>query len=207
MQTLSFTPGRALLESSPTNRTWSLRFEDEGIAAYLYVCDRALGHGDASILDAMLIYNVAALRQAAQSSRSQLSDLQLSDLQLGDSQSSDSQLSESQLTKSQPSNAEPSAAQINAPPTTSSAPSAAQTNTSEPSEPERLAAIEWSRDGLQAVFYLDGTAQAMADFTRRISFCRSDFPNFLAEGTERWRSSTHAWDPAAVEHFEATLYA
>ena len=166
MQSLSFTPGRALLESSPVNRTWSLRFEDEGIAAYLYVCDRALGHGDESILDSMLIYNVAALREAA--SRA----------------------------------AQPGSAGAE----TTQAGSAPASTSPEP-DPERLAAIEWSRDGLQAVFYLDGTAQAMADFSRRISFCRSDFPNFLADGNERWRASSHAWDPAAIEQFEATLYA
>ena len=166
MQTLSFTPGRALLESSPTNRTWSLRFEDEGTAGYLYICDRALGHGDESILDSMLIYNVAALRAAGARGA-----------QTGSSGSE-----------------------------TDPQPTAPAGSSQEP-EPDRLAAIEWSRDGLQAVFYLDGTAQAMADFTRRISFCRSDFPNFLAEGTERWRSSSHAWDPAAIEKFEAALYA
>ena len=165
MQSLSFTPGRALLESSPVNRSWSLRFEDEGIAGYLYVCDRALGHGDESILDSMLIYNVAALRAAQTAS--------------GGSE----------------------------PATATSAPASSAPIVAPGNDPERLAAIEWSRDGLQAVFYLDGTAQAMADFSRRISFCRSDFPNFLAEGTERWRASSHAWDPAAIEHFESTLYA
>jgi len=189
MQTLLFTPGRALLESSPTNRSWSLRFEDEGIAAYLYVCDRALGHGDSSILDSMLIYNVAALREAARRSVSseapspaQDASGTVADVAPGTSASA-------------PVAPDPNAASSDAP-----APPA-------PAESERLAAIEWSRDGLQAVFYLDGTAQAMADFTRRISFCRSDFPNFLAEGNERWRTSSHAWDPAAIEQFEATLYA
>ena len=174
MQSLSFTPGRALLESSPVNRTWSLRFEDEGVAGYLYVCDRALGHGDESILDSMLIYNVAALRAAGSRAAQEGASGNETDPQ-------------------------PTA------PASTAESGTSQAAASPLSEPERLAAIEWSRDGLQAVFYLDGTAQAMADFSRRISFCRSDFPNFLAEGTERWRASSHAWDPAAIEQFESPL--
>jgi hypothetical protein len=34
-------------------------------------------------------------------------------------------------------------------------------------EPQRIAAIEWSRDGQQAVLYLDGSPQAMFDFQQR----------------------------------------
>ena len=206
MQSLSFIPGRALLESSPTNRSWSLRFEDEGIAGYLYVCDRALGHGDDSILDSMLIYNVAALREAAtrtatrtaQESTTEESTTHSSEPEAGTSPDDTPAAGAAHTPDSvTPSNTSPAG----------TAQGTSQAAASHLSEPERLAAIEWSRDGLQAVLYLDGTAQAMADFSRRISFCRSDFPNFLAEGTERWRASTHAWDPAAIEHFEAALYA
>src|ERR1700761_9111685 len=32
---------------------------------------------------------------------------------------------------------------------------------------ERIAVIEWSRDGLKAVLYLDGTPQALFDFNAR----------------------------------------
>ena len=71
----------------------------------------------------------------------------------------------------------------------------------------RLATVEWSRDGQRSVLYLDGTAQAMYDFQARSGFCRADFPNFLPEQGERWRRSTHAWDEAAMERFEAALYA
>ncbi|HEY2041021.1 MAG TPA: DUF2251 domain-containing protein, partial [Edaphobacter sp.] len=31
-------------------------------------------------------------------------------------------------------------------------------------EPERIAAVEWSRDGMQAVLYLDGIPQGLYDF-------------------------------------------
>jgi hypothetical protein len=72
---------------------------------------------------------------------------------------------------------------------------------------ERLAAIQWSRSGLQCVFYLDGTAQALIDFATSRSFCRSNFPNYLAEQGDRWRRDSHAWDEAALQRFEAELYA
>lgn len=74
-------------------------------------------------------------------------------------------------------------------------------------ERERLATVEWSKDGFRAVLYLDGTAQAMVDFERRVSTCRTDFPNFLEEQGAQWRRTTHAWDEAAVQGFEAALYA
>ena len=48
-------------------------------------------------------------------------------------------------------------------------------------EPQRIASVEWSRDGLQAVLYLDGTAQALYDFEARCGYCRMDFPNFREE--------------------------
>ncbi len=75
---------------------------------------------------------------------------------------------------------------------------------------ERLASIQWSRSGLQAVLYLDGLAQAFIDFEARQSFCRSNFPNFLdasnAESTATWRASSHLWDESALSRFEADLY-
>ena len=73
-------------------------------------------------------------------------------------------------------------------------------------ERERLAAVEWSRDGLQAVLYLDGTAQALFDFNERAGYCRTNFPNFLGEQGDTWRKSTHAWSDAIFERFEANLY-
>ena len=73
-------------------------------------------------------------------------------------------------------------------------------------EAERLATVEWSRDGLEAVLYIDGSAQALVDFGRRAAFCRMDFPNFLAEEGERWQRASHAWNEAAVQRFEAALY-
>ena len=72
---------------------------------------------------------------------------------------------------------------------------------------ERIAAVEWSRDGLKAVLYLDGVAQALFDFEARCGYCRMDFPNFVAEQGDRWRKSSHAWSDAALAEFEAALYA
>src|SRR5277367_4235338 len=73
-------------------------------------------------------------------------------------------------------------------------------------ETERIASVEWSRDGLQAVLYLDGTAQALFDFQARCGYCRMDFPNFVAEQGDTWRKSTHAWSDAALQRFESSLY-
>jgi hypothetical protein len=72
---------------------------------------------------------------------------------------------------------------------------------------ERLASIQWSRDGQQCVLYLDGSAQAFIDFAARTSFCRSNFPNFLNERNDTWRKSSHAWDDAELQRFEAAIYA
>ena len=72
---------------------------------------------------------------------------------------------------------------------------------------ERLASVQWSRDGRQCVLYLDGTAQAFIDFAAHLSFCRSDFPNYLQEQGDTWRKSSHAWDESALQRFEAALYA
>ena len=71
----------------------------------------------------------------------------------------------------------------------------------------RIASVEWSKDGLQAVLYLDGTAQGLFDFSRRQGFCRLDFPNFIAEQGDTWQKATHAWSDAALQNFEANLYA
>jgi hypothetical protein len=70
---------------------------------------------------------------------------------------------------------------------------------------ERIAAVEWSRDGMQAVLYLDGVAQALYDFAARCGYCRMDFPNFVAEPGETWRKDSHAWSDAALQRFEAAL--
>ncbi len=145
MQSLSFTPGRAFLSSNSTAVPWTVVFEDEGVAGYFYACDRSQEVHEHSILDAMLIYNVAA------------------------------------LAKSDAENQRP--------------------------EPQRIASVEWSRDGMQALLYIDGTPQALFNFTDREGYCRSNFPNFLATGNDSWRKDSHAWDEAAFERFEAALYA
>ena len=145
MQTLSFTPGRAFLSSDSPAVPWTVVFEDEGIAAYFYACDRSQQTHDESILDAMLIYNVGALAA---------SDVEL-----------------------------------------------------ERPVAERIAAVEWSRDGLQAVLYLDGTPQALFDFAARRGYCRMDFPNFLSDRGDQWNRSAHAWSDRALQEFESALYA
>jgi hypothetical protein len=71
---------------------------------------------------------------------------------------------------------------------------------------ERIASVQWSRDGQRCVLYLDGAAQAMLDFASHASFCRSNFPNFL-EDSPRWRKTSHAWDDDALRRFEAEIYA
>jgi hypothetical protein len=116
---------------------WTVVFEDEGVAGYFYACDRSQQTQEASILDAMLIYNVGSLKDP---------------------------------------------------------------------ETERLAAVEWSRDGMQAVLYLDGTAQALFDFAARAGFSRMNFPNFLSEQGDTWQRSSHAWNEAAFQRFESALY-
>jgi hypothetical protein len=145
MQSLSFTPGRAFLSSDSSTVPWTVVFEDEGIAGYFYACDRSQEVHENSILDAMLIYNVAALAKSD-------ADLQRP-------------------------------------------------------EPQRIASIEWSRDGFQAVLYLDGTAQALYDFQRHCGYSRMNFPNFIAEQGDTWRKSDHSWSESALQRFESSLYA
>lgn len=71
---------------------------------------------------------------------------------------------------------------------------------------ERVAAIEWSPSGLQAVLYLDGRPQALLDFEARRGYCRLDFPNFLAGQGESWRRESHAWSDEAFARFEAAKF-
>ena len=138
MDSLTFKPGRAFLSSNSPAVPWTVVFEDEGPAGYFYACDRSRETQEESILDAMLIYNGAALDDR---------------------------------------------------------------------ERERLVSVQWSRNGLQAMLYLDGNAQALADFASRQSFCRSNFPNFLEEQGQAWRKTSHAWDEEAAARFEAAIYA
>ena len=144
MESLSFRPGRAFLSSNSTSVPWTVVFEDEGIAGYFYACDRSQETQEHSIMDAMLIYNVAALAK--------------------------------------------SDAELQRP------------------EPQRIASIDWSKDGMQAVLYLDGTAQALFDFGQRRGYCRMNFPNYLAEQGDTWQKDSHAWSDAALQRIEAELY-
>jgi hypothetical protein len=72
---------------------------------------------------------------------------------------------------------------------------------------ERIASVQWSRDGQQAALYLDGSPQALTDFATKQSFCRSDFPNFLDEDASGWRKGSHSWNEEAIKRFEAAIYA
>jgi hypothetical protein len=71
---------------------------------------------------------------------------------------------------------------------------------------ERIATVDWSRDGLKAVLYLDGAAQALFDFGARCGYCRMNFPNFIGEREDKWRKGSHAWSEGAMREFEAALY-
>ena len=73
-------------------------------------------------------------------------------------------------------------------------------------ELQRLASVEWSRDGKKAALYLDGTAHAIFDFELRTGHCRADFHNFLESQSYTWRKYSHAWSDAAFQQFEAALY-
>jgi hypothetical protein len=72
--------------------------------------------------------------------------------------------------------------------------------------PERIATVEWSKDGLRAALYLDGIPQALYDFGTRAGYCRMDFPNFMEENGDTWRKSTHAWSEDAMRRFGAEIY-
>lgn len=72
---------------------------------------------------------------------------------------------------------------------------------------ERLLTVEWSRDGVHAALRLDGVPQVLIDFDRRVSRCRSNFPNFMDDGRNEWRSADHSWDEAAMEQFESAAFA
>ena len=72
--------------------------------------------------------------------------------------------------------------------------------------PERIAAVEWSRDGLRALLYIDGIPQALYDFGLRVGYCRMNFPNFVGEQGDTWRKSSHAWSETEVQRFETEMY-
>ncbi len=67
---------------------------------------------------------------------------------------------------------------------------------------ERLLTIEWSRDGQRSALRLDGVPQVLIDFENRVSHCRSNFPNFMDDGRNGWRSADHSWDERAMGQFE-----
>jgi hypothetical protein len=70
---------------------------------------------------------------------------------------------------------------------------------------EMLASVQWSRNGQQAVLYIDGSAQALFDFAACRGYCRSGFPNFLEDGSSSWNKTSHEWSDAALNAFETEL--
>jgi len=142
MDSLSFRPGRAFLSSNSTAVPWTVVFEDEGVAAYFYACDRSRETQEESILDAMLVYNSDAARKAAGADAAEL-----------------------------------------------------------------IASVQWSKDGLLAALYIDGSAQAIFDFGAKCGYCKANFPNFLVEQGSGWRKDSHAWNEALLAKFESEIYA
>ncbi len=68
---------------------------------------------------------------------------------------------------------------------------------------DRLLTIEWSAEGERAALRIDGVPQVLIDFEQRASHCRSNFPNFMDDGRNGWRSADHSWDEDAMKSFEA----
>jgi hypothetical protein len=73
--------------------------------------------------------------------------------------------------------------------------------------PELIASVQWSKDGLLAALYIDGSAQAIFDFGAKRGYCRTNFPNFLDEQGSGWRKDSHAWNESLLARFEAEIYA
>ncbi len=74
-------------------------------------------------------------------------------------------------------------------------------------EAELIASVQWSKDGLLAALYIDGSAQAIFDFGAKCGYCRTNFPNFLAAQGSGWRKDSHAWNEELLARFESEIYA
>jgi hypothetical protein len=78
MDSLNFRVGASRLVSySPVrDMPWRVVFEDEGVAGYCYACDGRLAtvedDFDVTVLDSMLVYNVAAMRREEDGGRERL---------------------------------------------------------------------------------------------------------------------------------------
>jgi hypothetical protein len=72
---------------------------------------------------------------------------------------------------------------------------------------ELIASVQWSKDGLLAALYIDGSAQAIFDFGAKCGYCKMNFPNFLDEQSGGWRKDSHAWNEGLLARFEAEIYA
>jgi hypothetical protein len=78
-------------------------------------------------------------------------------------------------------------------------------NVTQAPQREMLASVQWSRNGQQAVLYIDGSAQALFDFAAGRGYCRSGFPNFLENGSSGWNQTSHEWSDAVFDAFETEL--
>ena len=67
--------------------------------------------------------------------------------------------------------------------------------------------MQWSKDGILAALYIDGSAQAIFDFGAKCGYCRTNFPNFLDQQSGGWRKDSHAWNEGLLGRFEAEIYA
>lgn len=74
--TYSVGSGRLVSYSPVREMPWRVVFEDEGVAAYCYACDGRLAtvedSFDVTVLDSMLVYNVAAMRREDDGNRERL---------------------------------------------------------------------------------------------------------------------------------------
>jgi hypothetical protein len=75
------------------------------------------------------------------------------------------------------------------------------------SDAELIASVQWSKDGLLAALYIDGSAQAIFDFAAKCGYCKMNFPNFLDQQSGGWRKDSHAWNEGLLARFEAEIYA
>jgi len=68
--------GRLVSYSPVRELAWRVVFEDEGVAGYCYCCNGALAtvdeDFDVTVLDSMLVYNVAAMKREADADRERM---------------------------------------------------------------------------------------------------------------------------------------
>ena len=71
------------------------------------------------------------------------------------------------------------------------------TNVTDRNRPSALS-IVWSGDSLKCALLINGYPHAVFDFSAKRGFCRTNYPNFPMEDTDRWLSSDHSWSDEAA---------